>query len=139
MRTGGAWSSTNRGKWLTSFMLCAMSTCLMIMLSFFCCCCRCCCFYPACSVIVFYWVFWCACLGSRARASERARSFSLLPTIMFILRLLVHKLQWPSGNKTELQSAPCNLIILNFAPHFCVLARFFSIKYSFLQKVYFAN
>lgn len=84
MRT--AWSSTNRGKWLTSFMLCAMTTCLMIMLcsdcfplflfrsyflslSFSLCCLHYSSphlFQCAMSVIVFYWVLRCA---YRARAS----------------------------------------------------------------------
>lgn len=46
-------------------------------------------------VIVFYWVLRCA------RSLDRARSFSLLLAIMFILRLLVHKLQWPSGTNKK--------------------------------------
>lgn len=104
-----AWSTTNEcGKWLTSFMLCAMSTCLMIML--------CSIFFSLClfislsrllfiilfismlfGVIVFYWVLRCA------RLLARARAFLLFTAIMFILRLLVHKLQWPSGTNKKKQ------------------------------------
>lgn len=107
---------TNRGKWLTSFMLCvsvrarAMSTCSMIMLLCFACwiglsdycsslMCRMFC------VIVFYWVLlWCAYSFTWARACLLC-VFLLLPAIMFILRLLVHKLQWPSSGTNGKSSA----------------------------------
>lgn len=84
MRTGGAWSGTNRGKWLTSFMLCAMSTCLMIMLFF--------------SSVFCYCFFFIGCCGALACAHAL---FFIVAAIMFILRLLVHKLQWPSGTNRE--------------------------------------
>lgn len=67
-------SSTNRGKWLTSFMLCAMSTCLMIMLLvFFCSHC------VVCSVLLFF----IGCCGALVRSIARALFHCCLPLCSF--------------------------------------------------------
>lgn len=134
-------SSTNRGKWLTSFMLCAMSTCLMIMLlvvqvvvvvvvglfsisisiylplrvnRMFC-------------VIVFYWVF---AVRLFASYHERKRAlFSLLPAIMFILRLLEHKLQWPPGTN-ERKKRSNSKVHIRWTPSYLAFFCVFSISFA---------